>query len=164
MLARAILLGVERYIRNVAEDLRDFHDGIITSVKRLHDNGDTTYKEVKRMRKEQEEWQDAASKATSAMKATVDRQAVVLISEPRAWGPAHRARASFIEGLARISLRGLPLGQIWCRCSRRPLSWPPFPQIMGSGSSIRNFFLSFLPFYTQNHVFRRRNGRFRLFR
>jgi hypothetical protein len=74
MFARAILLGVERYIRNVAEDLRGFHDGITTSLKILHDNGDTTYKEVKRMRKEQEEWQDAASKATSAMKATADRQ------------------------------------------------------------------------------------------
>jgi hypothetical protein len=33
---------------------------------------------------------------------------MVLISEPRV-GPAHRARVSFIEGLARISFRGLPL-------------------------------------------------------
>jgi NAD(P)-dependent dehydrogenase (short-subunit alcohol dehydrogenase family) len=46
-------------------------------------------------------------------------------------GPDGRARASFIEGLARISLRGLPLGEIWCRCSRRSLLWPAFPQIMG---------------------------------
>jgi hypothetical protein len=35
----------------------------------------------------------------------VDCLAVVLISEPRAW-------ASFTEGLARVSLRGWPLGQI----------------------------------------------------
>ena len=59
MLPRAILLAVEQYVRNVAEDLRDVHNSITTSLKRLHDNGETTYEEVKRVRKEQEEWQSA---------------------------------------------------------------------------------------------------------
>ena len=80
-----ILHGVERYIRNVAEDLRDIYEvvknnkmkldkldegqnkhfqqasiwqgGIATSLERLHEDGDTTFKEVKRVRREQEECQ-----------------------------------------------------------------------------------------------------------
>jgi hypothetical protein len=84
-LARTILHGVERYIRNVAEDVRDIHgvlknnetklDGLnkdqsehfkqtgvwqeeaITSLKRLREDGDITYQEIKRVRREQEEWQ-----------------------------------------------------------------------------------------------------------
>ncbi|KAF4626279.1 hypothetical protein G7Y89_g11882 [Cudoniella acicularis] len=78
---RTILHGVERYIRNVAEDLRDLHDlvksnekkldglnkeqierfkqtytwhvGIVTSLKRLHMDGDATLKEVKKVGREQ---------------------------------------------------------------------------------------------------------------
>ena len=69
LVARTILHGVERYICNVAEDLRDIHDvvknneikldkmnkgqdehfqqarfwqvGVVTSLKRLRDDGDT---------------------------------------------------------------------------------------------------------------------------
>jgi hypothetical protein len=85
ILPRTILFGVERYIRNVAEDLRDIHDtiknnetqldgldkeqnkhfkqarnwqeGTTTSLKRIREAGDTTYQEVKRVRREQEDWQ-----------------------------------------------------------------------------------------------------------
>ena len=84
-LARTILHGVERYIRNVAEDLRDIHDIIknnrtkldglnkeqsehfkqardwheeaTTNLKRLREDEDTTYQEVKRVRREQEDCQ-----------------------------------------------------------------------------------------------------------
>jgi hypothetical protein len=87
-LARTILHGVERYIRNVAEDVRDIHDilrnnetkldglnkdqsehckqtGVwqeeaTTSLKRLREDGDTTYQEVKRVRKDQEDCQHQA--------------------------------------------------------------------------------------------------------
>jgi hypothetical protein len=64
-LPRTILEGVESYIRNVAEDLRDIHDVIknnetkleeaTTSLKRLREDGDTTYQEVKRVRRGQED-------------------------------------------------------------------------------------------------------------
>ena len=74
ILRRAILLGVERHTRNFAEDLRDFRDGTTASLKRLHENGDEIHKEVKRARREQEEWQHAASETTSRIKAAVDRQ------------------------------------------------------------------------------------------
>lgn len=85
ILPRTILSGVERYIRNIAEDLRDIHDtiknnetqldgldkeqnkhfkqarhwqeGTTTSLKRIREAGDTTYQEVKRVRREQEGWQ-----------------------------------------------------------------------------------------------------------
>jgi Cdc6-like AAA superfamily ATPase len=84
-LARTILYGVERYVRNVAEDLRDIHDVIknsetkldgldkeqnkhfkqasnwqertATSLKRIREDGDITYEEVKRVRREQEDCQ-----------------------------------------------------------------------------------------------------------
>jgi cell division protein FtsB len=84
-LPRTILHGVERYVRNVAEDLRDIHvviknneaklDGLdkeqnkqfkqasdwqdetTTSLKRLREDGGTTYQEVKGVRKEQEDRQ-----------------------------------------------------------------------------------------------------------
>jgi hypothetical protein len=84
-LARTILYGVERYIRNVAEDLRDIRDVITNSdtkldgldkeqnkhfeqarnwqeeattcLKRIREDGDTIYQEVKRVRREQEDWQ-----------------------------------------------------------------------------------------------------------
>jgi ankyrin repeat protein len=46
MLARGILLAVERYIRNVAKDLQDMRDVI-----------HTTYEEVKEGRRQQNEWQ-----------------------------------------------------------------------------------------------------------
>jgi len=45
-----------------------------SSLKRLHDDANTTYKEAKRARKEQEEWQRATSKVTSSMRAAMDRQ------------------------------------------------------------------------------------------
>jgi hypothetical protein len=88
VLARTILYGVERYIRNVAEDLRDICDvaknnetrldgldrkqnehfkqtgvwqeGTTTSLKRLREDGETTYQEVKRVTREQEECQRQA--------------------------------------------------------------------------------------------------------
>lgn len=83
---QTILHGVERYIRNVAEDLRDIHDVVrnnetklevlhlehsehfkkagewqeetIDSLKRLHEDGDISYQEVKRVRRMQEECQN----------------------------------------------------------------------------------------------------------
>ncbi|KAF9780340.1 hypothetical protein IL306_000625 [Fusarium sp. DS 682] len=64
---QTILLGVERYIRNLSEDLRDFQDGVNTSLKRLHENGDETYEEVKRARREHQE-------SISRIQAVVDRQ------------------------------------------------------------------------------------------
>jgi hypothetical protein len=51
-------------------------------------------------------------------------------------GPDGRARVSFIEELARIRLRGLPLGQIWRGCSRRPLSWPSSNNGLGISSHV----------------------------
>jgi DNA replication protein DnaC len=84
-LPRTILHGVERYVRNVAEDLRDIYDVIknnetkldgldkeqnkyfqqagvwqeeaTTSLKRIREDGDITYQEVKRVRREQEDCQ-----------------------------------------------------------------------------------------------------------
>jgi hypothetical protein len=76
-LSRTILHGIERYVRNVAEDLRDIHvviknneakldgfkqasewqDETTTSLKRLCEDGGTTYQEVKGVRKEQEDRQ-----------------------------------------------------------------------------------------------------------
>jgi hypothetical protein len=84
LLPRTILHGVERYIRNVAEDLQDIYDIIknnetqldrlnkeqnkhieqagvwqeeaTTSLKKLREDGDTTYQEVKRVRNGQEDW------------------------------------------------------------------------------------------------------------
>jgi hypothetical protein len=35
LFARAILLGVERYVRNVAEDLRDIHDVVKDNMRKL---------------------------------------------------------------------------------------------------------------------------------
>jgi septation ring formation regulator EzrA len=64
-LVRAILLGVERYVCNLTEDLRGFHESITTSLERLHETEDTTYQEVKRVRREQEELQHTASEATA---------------------------------------------------------------------------------------------------
>jgi hypothetical protein len=74
LLARTILSAVERYIRNVAEDVRHIHDvsksnetkidgfirdqsenfkqarvwheGVTASLKRLHEDGDLAYKEA----------------------------------------------------------------------------------------------------------------------
>ena len=85
LLVRTILHGVERYISNIAEDLRDIHDVVknngtkldglnkeqsehfkqvsswqekaTASLKRLREDGDTTYQEVKRVRSEQEDYQ-----------------------------------------------------------------------------------------------------------
>jgi len=84
-LPRTILSGVEQYTRNIAEDLRDIHDVIknnekkldgldreqneyfqqsgvwreeaTTALKRIRQDGNTTYQEVKRVRREQEDWQ-----------------------------------------------------------------------------------------------------------
>jgi hypothetical protein len=75
-----ILHGVEQYVRNIAEDLRDIYnvaknneikldrldrkqnehfkqtgvwqEGATTSLKRLCEDGETTYQEVKRVRRE----------------------------------------------------------------------------------------------------------------
>ena len=85
VLPRIILQGVESYIRNVAEDLRDIGDiikitdtkldrlekeqnklfkqasdwqgGTTTNLKMIRDDGEITYQEVKRVRKEQEDGQ-----------------------------------------------------------------------------------------------------------
>jgi ankyrin repeat protein len=84
-LPRTILYGVERYVRNVAEDLRDIHEviknnetkldrldreqnkhfkqasnwqeGTTTSLKRIREDEGITYEEVKRVRREQEDCQ-----------------------------------------------------------------------------------------------------------
>jgi hypothetical protein len=81
VLARTILYGIERYIRNITKDLRDIYDiaknnktkldrldkkqneyfkqtsiwqkRTTISLKRLYENKETTYQEVKRIRKEQ---------------------------------------------------------------------------------------------------------------
>lgn len=70
-------------MHNLAEDLRHFHDDVPTTLKRLHENGDETYREAKRARKEQEEWQHAASEATSGIKTVVDRQGAQGYGEER---------------------------------------------------------------------------------
>ena len=85
-MTRTILQGVEEYIRNVAEDLRDIGDvikntdtkldrldqeqkkhfkqnsdwqeGTTTNLKRIREDGDITYQEVKRVRREQKDEQD----------------------------------------------------------------------------------------------------------
>ncbi|KAH8592634.1 hypothetical protein B0O99DRAFT_597075 [Bisporella sp. PMI_857] len=85
LVPRTILHGVERYIRNVAEDLRDIHEviknnetkldeldreqnkyfkqasnwreGTTASLKRIREDGDIRYEEVKRVRREQEDCQ-----------------------------------------------------------------------------------------------------------
>ncbi|KAJ6447150.1 rRNA processing domain-containing protein [Purpureocillium lavendulum] len=71
---QAILLAVESYTRSLTEDLRDFREHVTTGLKRLLDDADVARIEAKKARKEQQEWQDAASQATSAMQAAVDRQ------------------------------------------------------------------------------------------
>ncbi|KAI1359875.1 hypothetical protein F5Y08DRAFT_318569 [Xylaria arbuscula] len=71
---QTILLGVERYVRNLTEDFRDFQDGMRTSLKRLHENGDETYREVKRARKEQEECRSAMTQATLSIEAAMAHQ------------------------------------------------------------------------------------------
>jgi hypothetical protein len=84
-LPRTILYGVERYVRNVVEDLRDireviknnetkldgldreqnkhfkqasnWQEGTTTSLKRIREDEGITYEEVKRVRREQEDCQ-----------------------------------------------------------------------------------------------------------
>ncbi len=53
ILTKAILLRVEWDIYNLAKDFWDFQDSITSSLNWLHENKDETYKEVKRVRKEQ---------------------------------------------------------------------------------------------------------------
>lgn len=65
ILTRAILLQVERYINNIAEDIRSFQDDISTSLKRLHENGQDTNREVKKAREEQNKVADILSKITA---------------------------------------------------------------------------------------------------
>ncbi|KAK5991494.1 Serine/threonine-protein phosphatase 6 regulatory ankyrin repeat subunit B [Cladobotryum mycophilum] len=55
---QVIILGVERYTRNLMEDFRDFRADVATNLKRLHENGDEVYKEVKRARREQDARED----------------------------------------------------------------------------------------------------------
>ncbi|KAJ2988192.1 hypothetical protein NUW58_g4110 [Xylaria curta] len=71
---QVILLGVERYIRNLTEDFQDFQDGITASLKLLHENGDKTYMEIKKGKNEQDEWQKATSETTLSIQAIVHRQ------------------------------------------------------------------------------------------
>ncbi len=56
-----MLLGVERYVRNIGEELQDFRGDSTPGLKWLHDNADTAHREAKKARKEQAEWQVAAS-------------------------------------------------------------------------------------------------------
>ena len=65
ILTRAILLQVERYIHNIAEDIRSFQDDISTSLKILHENGQETNREVKKAREEQNKVTDILSKITA---------------------------------------------------------------------------------------------------
>ena len=71
-----ILSGVERYIRNLAEDLRDVRDSVSTGIKQLHDTtkgGQQEVKqEVKKVRLEQ-----------SAIRESVDRQDARGLNEER---------------------------------------------------------------------------------
>src|SRR5688572_4248386 len=67
-----ILSGVERYICNVAEDLRDVHDNVSNHMKRLYDNAEESLREVKKARVEQ-----------SAIREVVDRQDARGLNEER---------------------------------------------------------------------------------
>ena len=69
-----MLLRVERYVRNINEDLREHAHEVSTALKELHKDEARSYQELKRISKEQRDCGRDIDKTTREIKATVDMQ------------------------------------------------------------------------------------------